>query len=117
MEKNEELFFVAADDMTPKQILEDAIKVLERDGWHQGSLTAGNAEQGGAVCAWGAMGRAATGNAYCYNENVVEAADLLAHSLNLEGLPTSAIFTWNDAKERSKEDVILAMKKAAHGEV
>ncbi|KPI09907.1 hypothetical protein OV450_3398 [Actinobacteria bacterium OV450] len=93
--------------MTPeqtRQILGEAIKVLERDGWHQGGLVAAD----GAVCAMGAINRAATGSAHDYTMAGALAVCTLQMSIGQQ------VPQWNDDPSRTKEDVILAMKKAAH---
>ncbi|KPI09908.1 hypothetical protein OV450_3399 [Actinobacteria bacterium OV450] len=107
--------------MTPEQILDEAVHVIERDGWHQGRLTSGNASTG-PVCALGAITRAATGNAFNYTGEADAAANRLgAHIVEACSIEDSSwwqnIPAWNDDPARTKEDVILALKQAAHGEV
>jgi hypothetical protein len=114
--------------MTPEEILEGAMQVIERDGWHQGSLCKSEGdnnevtEQESAtspVCALGAVWRFATGHAVnCfadpYTVNALRDA-VYAAARKLEGLiQVRHIAPWNDNPATTKEDVLLLLKKAAH---
>lgn len=85
-------------------IYETAIDILNERGWTQGVVR--NAK--GEVCLIGALGiatgRIATNNGYC------SALETCGRKL---GIPVGSVITWNDAPERSKEDVILILKELA----
>ncbi|MEU3052228.1 DUF6197 family protein [Streptomyces griseus] len=118
--------------MTPEEILLKAADVIQRDGWHQGALFEGSnkaptpqrdvAAREAPVCALGAISRATWGSCSStgreYLASVV-AAEADATCLLLKQVEAStagrypSIPMWNDAPERSAEDVILALKRAA----
>lgn len=106
------------------KILSDAIEILERDGWHQGGYYKGDdialvddeAVRTAPVCAMGAINRAAFGEA---NEENQENARWHEASTRLSNVVESmtghrVVPRWNDEKGRTKEDVLLAFKKALH---
>lgn len=128
----------------PKQICADAAEIIQRDGWYQGDFypdpqTSWRADETddehsdrylyedwladrtAPVCAMGAIRRAVTGGSVMDimsgatdRQLVRQAADLLAGTI---GPSTTALDVprWNDARERTREDVILAFKQAAAG--
>lgn len=120
--------------MTPEEVLEGAVEILERDGWCQGELYVGsdlprddqwrqtNSESAPA-CAMGAIYRAAMGTSdsmfFQPHWEAGGANDLLSRVFRrMEKAigDSRSIAAWNDDRERSKEDVILAMKEAAYAE-
>lgn len=126
--------------MSPEEAIEAGIEIIERDGWHQGGLydqsgcAAGSADemkaaQEAPVCAMGALYRAVFGVAATglvpveerTNEKhqlFEEAFERLGASvkgmelLTPEGTPVWSVPYFNDAVAKSKEDVLLMMKKA-----
>lgn len=104
-----------------KAVLEGAAGYVERYGLHKGWLRQtdgrGNYIEDGPVCANGAIGLAVTGDIIQVGSLAFEAADVLAAHLGLEGGDGwRAVAIWNDAPERTAEDVITALRAAA-GEV
>ena len=127
--------------MTPQELLGAAVEVIERDGWHQGSMYEHSNEDwvGGAeqqlrherlgktapVCAMGAVYRAAVGTACGVVASVsVETQQLVKQALGLlslamcdqsaaEGRRNYGIASFNDDPRTTKEDVLLALKTAA----
>lgn len=117
---------------TSDELLAGAIEVIERDGWHQHDLyqpppyewTAEDARtlvrareeaaKTAPVCAMGALHRASSGSARCENpedeEGYLEAIRRLSQVVDCSAIPD-----WNDARETTKEDVILGFKRALHG--
>ncbi|OII61170.1 hypothetical protein BJP40_06485 [Streptomyces sp. CC53] len=99
-----------------RNILREAARIIERDGWHQGDFFRDDPKTG-PVCALGALrraiassasGEAVSGKLYC------EAAGLVEKAAS-EVIPRVVLPAWNDAPERTAEDVILALKRAADG--
>lgn len=86
---------------TPQDVLREAARILMRDGWTQ--KTTRNAD--GQRCVAGAL-RDAMGLQTPQSVRY-EAERTLALFVG------TAITTWNDAPERTAEDVILALKRAA----
>lgn len=93
--------------MTPAEVLSRARDVLAERGWHQGGYTN---RRTGAVCLYGAV-NVARGVAVNSAEpesrrlaSLVLVADGFDDPLNIGG--------WNDAPERTYEDVIFALKHA-----
>lgn len=129
--------------LNPKQICADAAEILQRDGWHQGDFYASPetsplpdepaagynerqiyeewlADTSAPVCAMGAIRRAVLGGHVMDVPRgsdrmlILRSADLLAGSIG----PLASrldIPCWNDSKDRTAEDVILAFKQAATG--
>lgn len=99
------------------------MEVIERDGWHQGSLFEGKptdkkAAAHSPVCALGSVYRALYGscdnesiNSQLHKRGVFHAAydRLMDTCLEIHGV---TIPTFNDDPSTSKEDVLLLMKKA-----
>jgi hypothetical protein len=118
--------------ITPEQALEESINIIERDGWHQGSYFDGSqstssekewdeAARTAPVCALGALSRAVFGyamiGAYPDNEDYVELSDVyFTAEKRLKDVVGRHVPHFNDDKDTTKEDVILAIKKAAHGD-
>ena len=125
--------------MTPEEAIEAGIEIIERDGWHQGGLydrsgcAAESADemraaQEAPVCVMGALYRAVFGVASAdlvpgerTNEKYQlfeEAFKRLGSSvagmelLAPNGRPVRSVPYFNDAVAKSKEDVLLMMKKA-----
>lgn len=102
--------------MTPEQILEDAIDVLQTHGWIQGK--SGSRHDG--FCAIGAVYQAVAQDVHGNVSDKDATAALVALGLldipHTSGRLKHPIAVWNDAPDRTAEDVILAMKKAARGE-
>lgn len=87
--------------------LREAAEYISEHGWTQGDLS--NSE--GGVCALGALNCVAgIGNIRAH-----DAATALWDYLDLRDSLTALhpVAVWNDAPERTAEDVILAMKRAA----
>ncbi|GHG10304.1 DUF6197 family protein [Streptomyces hydrogenans] len=141
--------------MTPDDILDKALHILERDGWHQGGLAEYDTSnldlnlddydpgeiddeeemdylhwqsmRNAPVCAVGALNRAATGEAngisrlLTFDEAevlrgvIAQASRRLYEAAGIDS-GVSSIPEWNDSKDTTKEDVILAFKRAWHGE-
>lgn len=91
--------------MSEPSIYAKAIDVLLRDGWAPGGMV--DSEDGGA-CAWLALQRADASFA---------AKDTADRELIRIFGGIVAVFRWNDAPERTKEDVILLLKYADAGEL
>jgi hypothetical protein len=85
--------------MTPSQVLRKAAEVIEEFGWIQGEY--GGADEG--YCVDGAIQCAAHG---AYDR-------FLARSLLCGYLRASWLPLWNDAPERTKDQVIAALRAAA----
>lgn len=131
--------------MTPQELLGKAVEVIERDGWHQGSMYENSDETwpGGAevekriarhqelgrtapVCAMGAVYRAAVGTAYTAGVTgspktmnlIRQSFELLGQAIVAQAGPDHRFYGiagYNDDDRTTKEDVILAMKTAAAG--
>lgn len=129
---------------TPEEVIDAAAGIIERDGWYQGDLfptgtgflrDTGYQERArtAPVCAMGAMYRAVYGVA---SRTAVLGADKLdqaksqlfnaAHkkvhdtvvdmSLVDDGLKVDSVPHFNDLATTTKEDVLLLLKRAAHGD-
>lgn len=86
--------------MKTSKILYKAVDILHERGWIQGAIW----EENGGVCAVGAICVAATSSII----DEVRARDALKATVG-QHIPA-----WNDAPERSFEDVLLAFKTAAY---
>lgn len=120
-------------DKTPQDVLREAAEILQRDGWHQGSfykepLSGGvnadlEASREAPVCSLGAINRAVYGYAYDGKSHVgYQALDAAksnltywAEKLLMAQIDGHPVPHWNDAPERTVEDVILTFKRAAEG--
>jgi len=123
--------------MTPEELLEKAAEDIAKHGHAKRTYSEGPDEMTGPACAYGAMTRAATGGSTDYSnlpslsmeakELVDQAALLLSQTIRsynrryappLVGLGDSfrTVTHYNDAPGIAAEDVILTMKRAAHGE-
>lgn len=92
---------------TPQDVLREAARILMRDGWTQGEV----GTPGGTKCAVGAIKAACGVHLYDWSDTAVAAADLLQNWVDPRG--SYRVADWNDAPERTAEDVILALKRAA----
>ncbi|MFD8117060.1 DUF6197 family protein [Streptomyces microflavus] len=118
------------DDTKAKELLTKAREILERDGWHQGSLENGGYSddpmhpdpahpyvEGLKVCSVGALQRANSGSALHRGEDLAtftRAYELLVHKGIGDGFEEECgIAGWNDHPNRTQEDVLLAFKRAA----
>lgn len=124
-------YATVTEQKTPEQILEEAAKILAEQGWTQGTLQ----DREGHLCALGSLQKAAFGiaapegftaaptvNVDAYLSaaqklltQVQRDAVLNSDEHNFVTIPSS-IPEWNDRDGRSAEDVILAMKRVAHGD-
>lgn len=93
--------------MTPEEICLKAAEIIERNGWNQGSFVSDD----GSVCIAGAARMASWGSVYTKNDRNL-AAYFEARRLIREVIQEPDVVEWNDAPQRSKEDVILALKQA-----
>ncbi|MFE6222954.1 hypothetical protein [Streptomyces sp. NPDC057854] len=109
-----------------RQALLDAAEIIGRDGWHQGAYYPGHtygpeaegseAARSAPVCAVGSIRRALWGVAcvplHIYRDPRItvarQAENLLGQHVGDE------VPNWNDQRERTAEEVILAMKRAGH---
>lgn len=83
-----------------QEILNDAADILERDGWCQGEFHSAE----GAHCALGAISEAYM--SFDYRRELYGATK----SLLAERIGTPWIATWNDHGDRTKEQVVKAMR-------
>lgn len=90
--------------MTPSEVLLKAADTLAERGWCQGGLS----DAQGRYCAIGAIRKVT-------NWSLGKDARSAVHRLmdHIETDQYYGIADWNDAPERTAEDVILAMKRAA----
>lgn len=94
------------------QILEDAATIIERNGWHQGDLAAWGGDwfeqikAGSPCCIVGAVHVAGDSE---YDRYMWE---LATSAITEKGFYSTAP-GWNDAPERTKEEVIAALRNAA----
>ena len=122
--------------MEASEILSKAAEILERDGWHQGSYykipdkqwtptsEMVEAAETAPVCSMGALYRAVSGSASLHPTVKLAQDEWRANAKGLgeatkrlaKQIGTDCIIDWNDEVGRSKEDVILAFKKAANSE-
>lgn len=102
--------------MDDSEVFLKAIDVLERVGWHQGGLY-DRLHYPSAVCLVGALRVAALGVDGLWNTEVLPGEVLFGAMLAVGVLTANDLGGWNDAPERTYEDVVLALKRAAHGEV
>lgn len=107
-------------------ILDGAADVIERDGWHQGDYGApGKQDQqpieGQPVCALGAIRVArrldvrwsAAAAAWFGGIDDHPAVEALAQTT---GIKVGGVHKWNDAPERTKQEVLDALRLAAKNE-
>lgn len=101
--------------MTPEEILLKAADDIATNGHYKGNYFAGGDRANGPACALGAIDRATYGRGL---RTDFHPSPLLASALHLlaKEIGVSNIADWNDAPETTAEDVILAMKRAAHGD-
>ncbi|MEU3052236.1 DUF6197 family protein [Streptomyces griseus] len=127
--------------MTPEEALLKAADHIAEFGWHQGALYDHDAldrakadpdfpkiggfpfgwQEEAPSCAMGAVGIVVNGDAFKCDAVEGAAVELLRQSLGLRdhSWPSDGLMhpvaKWNDDPNRTAEDVILAMKKAATG--
>lgn len=125
--------------MTPEEILTAGLAVIESDGWHKGGyheppglpLEATSddrrywnwqARHNGPVCSIGGVYRAVSGDAlgsYRIDEDAAVSEALQRLAVAYGGRPgddtIDAIANANDDDDTTKEDVVLAFKRAIHG--
>lgn len=95
-------------DKTSTEILENGLRRLEEDGWVQRMF-------GGPNHGWCALGAIESWN--MQYPSTREARRRLAWAtLGNRETDDCHVAMWNDAEDRTKEDVILAFKKAIHDE-
>jgi hypothetical protein len=128
--------------VSPEEIIEGAIRGVERDGWYQGSyypvplhdvhdrLTHSEhvtrsrlASRAAPACTLGHLSRSAFGHAFLnYAEGGVRADNWDAWAAAKElvtgaaGVEEGGIPRWNDDPQRTKEDIILTFKRALNHE-
>jgi hypothetical protein len=85
------------------------IEVLEERGWHKGRISDGGKGRDGSVCIALAVMRAVDPNAIRVISRYFDAIRAATGAAD--------IVAWQCAPERTYGDVILALKRAAHGEV
>jgi len=92
------------------KVLADAAEYISEHGWCKGKLTDAN----GSVCAIGALSKVLHNSVHplVHLETHQKAVRRLGDMLGLEN--TALIPYWNDHPDRTAEDVILTLKKAAH---
>ena len=103
--------------MRSSEVLRRASEVIRRRGWCQEDF----AEKGGnlatcRVCAWGAINAAATGDPTDWeysNGHEQPALDWLTRAVFGEQFG-GYVAEWNDDLDRTVEDVLAALNKAAH---
>jgi len=103
-------------------ILDKAADVIERNGWYQGSYfneVAGRAPADCPVCTYGAIHIAAFGEPTPVLETEESAMGEANRAVNVLrkylGI-TSVGAVWNDASDRTAEQVITALRGAAQAE-
>ncbi len=102
--------------MTEPSTYAKAIDVIQRRGWTQGVLMD---TETGAVCALGALYVACHGGPWsCQTDGHDHFADGWFDQLSLqEATGCTSVDGWNDAPDRTVEDVILLLKHADAGEL
>lgn len=98
-------------------VLDGAADVIERDGWHQGDFYPGHQ---GYVWDGGGEGLPKCARAAVYAAGAV---GICQHEAAMRALAAAAgrdlwwtIATWNDAPERTEQEVLDAFRKAAKHE-
>lgn len=126
--------------MTPEELIEKGIEIIERDGWHQGDLydrpswvkgdtmeaygtRVSKAARTAPVCGIGSLYRAALGTCATKdvadlernaNGTVLGEAVRMLHQQVVDNGFNNGFGAFNDQPTTTKEDVVLTMKKAAH---
>ena len=101
--------------MTEPSIYAKAIDVIHDRGHHKGQYEGWPAGHG-PVCADGAIRVACHGTPHSSVHSGCSGA-CIRSSVRLDHSVGTAIMCWNDAPERTKEDVILLLKYADAGEL
>lgn len=89
---------------TPKAILKHAAKLIEERGWCRGDYE----DDDGRLCLIGAIRLASTGSSNRHNHRTEDAYRAFRWAENI----SDAVY-WNDARSRSKHQVIKALLKAS----
>lgn len=103
-------------------ILDRAADVIERNGLHKGSFCAMGPDlpkllSNRACCARGAINFAANGENPQQTSDAGELAhDALCRHLGISGNVDQSVADWNDAPDRTAEQVIAALRGAARAE-
>jgi hypothetical protein len=107
-------------------VLEEAANIIRRNGFHKGSMfrvLAGTRAAECPVCTWGALAIAACGTPELPTNRevrqVLPVVQALARFLGLGTAGEDAMWTipdWNDAPDRTAEQVINALESAAQAE-
>lgn len=93
---------------TPQGVLNAAAQIIEKFGWHQGHF---QNRKTGAVCFYGAINAALTGNPTNADSSYVdEAAYLAAERINPDAPEDVWLAEWNDEKDRTIEEVLAVMR-------
>lgn len=95
---------MTAPDYTAADLLEDAAVALERDGWCRFHFTDPDT---GSHCARGAMRAVLAEKSPVYTSLYTDAGDVLMDVVK------DSVITWNDAPERTEQEVLDAFRKAA----
>lgn len=108
--------------MTPSELLDETANVLELFGWTQKIY--GDVEEG--FCTIGAMRSVVRNRCWIAPEDTTAARDLLRITISFPPDETnwadthwfgysnsSGIIRWNDSPERTKEQVLATLRKAA----
>jgi len=93
-------------------VLDGAADVIERDGWHQGHYYI----PGEGVCAIGAFAQATGLRHPDIEDRGFGPRRALAGHLGFDPDYAGPIIRWNDAPERTKQEVLDALRKAAKHE-
>src|SRR5437016_6048334 len=101
--------------MTPSEVLCKAADIIEEQGFHKGDLSQYNRPQNwGAACVVGAINTVISGNPFfagitfgTYKSRLCAAT----YELLRDYISTPLIDEWNDAPERTKEEVIATLRK------
>lgn len=94
---------------TQQDLFMEAARILTVDGWRQGAL----GPDCGPNCASGALARAAKCHPDDENRTIYGGTRYYYARCYFEGFIGARMVSWNDAPERTAEDVILAFKRAA----
>lgn len=111
-------------NLTPEEVLLKAANEIARCGHWKGWFSETDADPDSPVCAVGSINRVVFGKANMCDVRWIRTGQLDLNrvaTMRLEAYLEQAVgedsaALWNDRADTSAEDVILAMKKAAHGE-
>jgi len=99
--------------METKEILLKAATWLEENKWCQGRYSEGDFGKPTSCCLIGAVNMVSSGDAWFANRYTETALYYLLKFLELPRAYRYGLHTWNDASERTKEEVITLLKEAA----